>query len=69
MSTAPLPPLSQRAEGRVLADNNPYQHNPACACEVCANGGQVPANHPERGHSLCYGKPHVPPVSLPPWRR
>jgi hypothetical protein len=46
-----------------------YRYNPACVCELCARGGQEPKDHPELGHSLCYGLPHVPPYSRPPWPR
>jgi hypothetical protein len=41
-----------------------YVYNPDCACVICANGGQVPQNHPEAGHSFCYGLEHIPPSTL-----
>lgn len=40
-----------------------YEYNPACDCEVCANGG-VARDGPSTGHSFCYGQPHVPPRPL-----
>lgn len=44
-----------------MTSRNAYVFNPACECEVCRNGGRVRADHPERGHSIAYGTPHVPP--------
>ena len=49
------------------ATRNPYRYNPDCACLICANNGQIPENHPNSGHSFCYGLEHVPPVQRPPW--
>lgn len=50
------------------AVHNRYQYNPDCVCDICKRDGVVPTDHPEFGHSFCYGLPHVPPVSVPPWR-
>lgn len=60
-------PLTGRTLGRGV--NSTYQYNAECACEICANNGRIPQGHPETGHGFCYEMPHVPPVSLAPWRQ
>ncbi len=61
----PSPGLTERAR---RGNHELYQFNPLCECEICRNGGTVPEDHPERGHSFAYGEPHLPP-SRSPWTR
>jgi hypothetical protein len=64
-------PASHPRTGRTISTvtNSRYQYNPVCGCEICANNGTIPDGHAETGHAFCYGLPHVPPVSLAPWRK
>lgn len=48
--------------------SNAYVYNAHCACDICANGGVIPAGHAETGHAFCYGLPHVPPSRYWPGR-
>lgn len=58
---APHPRTGQRIS---TAQHNVYEFNPACACVICSNGGRIPQDHPEAGHSFAYGLEHIPPRSF-----
>ena len=45
-----------------------YVYNPACRCPLCSNGGEMPKDHPDRGHAFGYEEnTHIPPSSSP-WK-